>query len=73
MRDPARIEPFLNELKELWLKWPDMRFGQLVLALYGPMRIYGDDGGDAFVDARDTAKLYSMEEFDWLKRIKEFK
>lgn len=66
MRNSERIEPFLNQLKELWLKWPDMRFGQLVLNLYGPMRIYGDDGGDA-------VKIYSMEESDWLKRIEEFK
>jgi hypothetical protein len=30
MRDPKRIEPFLEQLKELWLQVPDWRFGQLV-------------------------------------------
>jgi hypothetical protein len=30
MRDPERIEPFLQQLKELWLQVPDWRFGQLV-------------------------------------------
>ena len=30
MRNPDRIEPILNELKNLWLKYPDLRLGQLV-------------------------------------------
>jgi hypothetical protein len=30
MRNPDRIEPILNELKTLWLKYPDLRLGQLI-------------------------------------------
>lgn len=30
MRDPNRIEPFLNIIKECWEKVPDWRFGQLI-------------------------------------------
>lgn len=30
MRNPDRIDPILNELKTLWLKYPDLRLGQLV-------------------------------------------
>ncbi len=30
MRNPDRIEPILNELQTLWLKYPDLRLGQLV-------------------------------------------
>jgi hypothetical protein len=30
MRDPARIEPFCNELAALWSNYPDLRFGQLM-------------------------------------------
>lgn len=30
MRDPNRIQPFCNELAELWSNWPDLRFGQIM-------------------------------------------
>ena len=30
MRDPNRIDKFLNELGERWKKVPDWRFGQLI-------------------------------------------
>ena len=33
MRDKHRIEPFLIEFGELWKKYPDLRFGQLVMNL----------------------------------------
>ncbi len=33
MRDKCRIEPFLIEFGELWKKYPDLRFGQLVMNL----------------------------------------
>lgn len=29
MRDVNRIKPFLDKFKVLWLKYPDLRFGQL--------------------------------------------
>lgn len=32
-RDVSRIEPFLEEFKELWISKPDLRFGQLVECL----------------------------------------
>lgn len=41
MRDPARIEPFLDTLKEAWEKVPDWRFMQLVNNM---QRSMGDDG-----------------------------
>lgn len=30
MRDPNRIEPFLEELAKMWRIVPDWRFGQLI-------------------------------------------
>lgn len=33
MRDPARIDPFLEKLAQLWKRHPDQRFGQLVMNL----------------------------------------
>ena len=31
MRDPKRIRPFLEKLAEGWERYPDLRFGQLVM------------------------------------------
>ena len=30
MRDPNRIYPFCNKLAAFWMKYPDLRFGQLI-------------------------------------------
>ena len=30
MRDINRIEPFLEKVAELWKKYPDYRFGQMI-------------------------------------------
>lgn len=53
IRDENRIEPFLEKFKELWLKYPDLRFGQLFSFLEGKFR-------------RDT---FYIEEDEWLKVI----
>ena len=37
MRDKDRIKPFLENLEELWMKYPDYRFGQLVYLLMDEM------------------------------------
>lgn len=57
MRDPARIDPFLKELGELWKLFPDMRFGQLV------QNIPTLGGGGGMVDN------WYWEEKDWLELI----
>lgn len=33
MRDPKRIKPFLEKIEQLWNSNPDLRFGQLVMAI----------------------------------------
>ena len=33
MRDPARIQPTLAKIAEVWFRHPDMRLGQLIWAL----------------------------------------
>ncbi len=35
MRDIKRIEPFLQELQKGWEKYPDMRFMQLIINMFG--------------------------------------
>ena len=42
MRDPKRIDEITNLLNELWHKYPDLRFWQLLL------NISWDFKGDAF-------------------------
>lgn len=31
MRDPNRIKPYLQMIEQVWEKYPDLRFSQLVL------------------------------------------
>ena len=45
MRDPKRIDPILEQLRKLWLKYPDYRFWQV-------LRILGDTR-DNFHDEDD--------------------
>ena len=53
MRDKSRIQPFLNDLAKLWLKHPDLRFGQIIYIL-------SDSIG------RD---IFFLEESEWLEHI----
>lgn len=34
MRDINRIAPFMDLLQECWLKFPDLRFGQLIEVIF---------------------------------------
>lgn len=53
-RDPARIDVFLAEVRDLWQLYPDMRFGQLVVNVLGsdPFYIEDDAAVDLFMEAR---------------------
>ena len=46
MRNPKRIDVFCNELKRLWHKVPDWRFGQLMLNVLG--EVYNHSKLDPF-------------------------
>jgi hypothetical protein len=35
MRDPKRIKPLLEEIEKYWMKWPDLRLGQLLVIMAG--------------------------------------
>lgn len=59
MRDPNRIEPFMEALTALWKENPDYRFGQLV------MNLMRDKSGD-FQDP------WAWEEDEWLLRIEDY-
>lgn len=55
MRNPDRIEPFLQKLGELWHYLPDYRFGQLIYRLANEL---GQD-------------IHFPEEDVWLEKIDE--
>lgn len=59
MRDPKRIEPFLEELEVLWKESPDLRFGQLVYSLNHKICKDGD--------------VFNVEDEKYLKVIKDEK
>ena len=56
MRDKNRIRPFLNKLEELWLQYPDYRFGQIFNLLHRNV----------------SADPFYLEENEWLKVINAF-
>lgn len=56
MRDPARIERVCNKLKELWIKHPDLRFGQIVSLMYSPWAIPGEQKFDPFYIEDDISE-----------------
>ena len=46
MRDPERIDEFCDELKKMWHKVPDWRFGQLMSNALG--EVYANTQTDIF-------------------------
>lgn len=40
MRDPARIDAFINKLRAIWHEHPDLRFGQLLLNAVPEDKLY---------------------------------
>ena len=58
MRDPERIDPFLEKLGAFWKTVPDWRFGQLIMNLSR-----NDD--NSFPDT------WEWEESEWEKKIEE--
>lgn len=57
MRNPKRIPIILKQLEDLWMKYPDLRLGQLIL------NVFSLHNG---IDAR----VYHMEDEDFIKEIK---
>jgi uncharacterized protein YihD (DUF1040 family) len=57
MRDPKRIDEITAKLNEIWHKYPDMRFWQLLL------NISWDFKGDAFF-MEDDKVIAALEKVD---------
>lgn len=58
MRDINRIEPFMNELTEIWHTVPDWRFGQLI---------------ENFKKFTEVEDLFYIEDDKMLEVLKKFK
>ena len=58
MRDINRIEPFMNELTEIWYTVPDWRFGQLI---------------ENFKKFTEVEDLFYIEDDKMLEVLKKFK
>lgn len=63
MRDPKRIPDFLERLKEVWLKNPDLRFGQLI------ENVFPNRPG---FDKKYSRSAYFVEDENFVKIIKDF-
>ena len=64
MRDPKRIDRILQEISNIWHKYPDMRLGQLIgNVLEGPSLYYVEDDGlvnalkDTYEGAREKVQF----------------
>ena len=57
MRHPKRIKLFLKKIEEIWLKNPDLRFGQIIIWIAKNGEI--------------IPQLFYMEEKEFLEKIEE--
>lgn len=58
MRDPNRIDGYIEKLKKIWKRFPDWRFGQLILNLFSSQKMGGAD-------------LFYMEDTEMFRKIEE--
>lgn len=56
MRDPARIDKVLKEIKKIWKEFPDLRLGQLIGNCMNYSQIYYIEDED-FIKLLDAAYL----------------
>ncbi len=59
-RNPERIDVFCEELKKMWHKYPDQRFGQLMTNFLG------------FVSFKTGKDIWFLEEPEMVELLKEF-
>jgi hypothetical protein len=66
MRDITRINIIMENLTKLWLKYPDMRLGQLLENFIFPSIMVGKG-----IDARIYPQIWNQEDYETLLKIKE--
>ncbi len=53
MRDPNRIPPIIDALEELWVRFPDFRFGQMVSNIYNKYDLFNAEDDIALKTIND--------------------
>lgn len=72
MRDPERTDAFLERLKKIWMRNPDLRFGQLVLNISRNSSLLYNIEDDEFIEKME--KYYTPKKCPTLSTLsdKEF-
>lgn len=60
MRNPDRIYPFCNQMAALWSQQPDLRFGQMMVAL------------SSYTEIEKHKDMFYIEDEQLIKIIKEY-
>ena len=63
MRSNDRIESFLNEFKKVWIKHPDLRFGQILSIVLGISPNLNGEKYESLIDP------FYIEEDDFIKLL----
>ena len=59
MRDPRRIEKYLKILEQVWEQYPDLRFTQLIL------NVFGNNPADYYIEDEDSIQLLINAYLKW--------
>ena len=57
MRDPKRIKPYLQMIENVWNKYPDLRFSQLVLNVLTQNFDYYKEDEETYQMFKNTYKI----------------
>ena len=74
MRDIKRIDTIMDKFKEVWLLYPDLRFGQLVenIISFSKPNLVSQNDRIVWAEAFEII-LWNWEESNWEEAIKKFK
>ena len=61
MRNPERISKILTELSEIWIQYPDLRLGQLLLNVINDSVLYYIEDEDPIKELKHLVQTYSYE------------
>ena len=65
MRDVNRIPDFLKTVEEVWRKYPDMRFGQVVVNVLGVDPFYVEDEESKQMFKKFGEQMSDVNTEDW--------
>jgi hypothetical protein len=57
MRDPKRIKTILEKLGEIWERYPDLRFGQLILNAFKEYELFYMEDDELLKEIEDLIEM----------------